>query len=232
MISTTKAIWTTAFIVACFIFSVPSNAQDQKFIHELAEVAKKISFESASIRINNRNASYADVLKIPDSALLKLEVYPKKEAIKLLGKEEGRNGLMLITLRKGEMFQFNNAKKRGNYVYNDKGDSMYCEHITPAALNGDTTHNSWNKFLVKNLGASVPVENGCPPGIYNVDFSFIVGKDGTVKDIKIFEDPGYGCGNEVRRLMRQSPQWAVGLCENTTIDYKERQRITFVASEE
>ena len=232
MISTTKTAWTTTFIVACFIFSVPSNAQDQKFIHELAEVGKKISFESVSIRINNRNASYADVLKIPDSALLKLEVYPKKEAIKLIGKEEGRNGLMLVTLRKGEMFQADRTRKRGNYIYNDKGDSMYCDHITPATLGGDTTHNSWYQFLAKNLGASVPVENGCPPGIYNVDFSFTVDKNGMVKEVKIFEDPGYGCGNEVRRLMRQSPQWAVGLCGNTTIDFKEKQRITFVASQE
>ena len=141
MISTTKTISTIVFAAALLTFSFTSNAQDQQFLHQLTDVAKKISFQSVTIKINNRIASYADMLKIPDSALLKLEVYPKKEAMKLIGKEEGKNGLLLITLRKGEMFQSNN-KRHSNYIYNDKGDSMYCEHIIPAALNGDTTHNT------------------------------------------------------------------------------------------
>src|SRR4029077_16714595 len=104
-------------------------------------------------------------------------------------------------------------------------------HLTQATLGGDTTHKGWLDFLMKNLNPQTPADNSSPPGIYNVDFTFVVNKDGTVTDVKIFEDPGYGCGAEVKRLMKQSPVWVNGVCESEAINYKMKQRITFMVSE-
>ena len=187
--------------------------------------------ESATIKIDDKDASYEEMLKISDSALLKIEVYSKKAAIKLVGKEERKNGLLLVTRRKVQTPHYSNSKQQ-HYIYNDAGDSMYCEHLTLATLNGDTTEKSWIQFLVKNLRSNVPVDNSAPPGIYNVDFSFVVNKDGSVSDVKIFEDPGYGCGGEVKRLMSKSPQWTSGVCESETIKYKQKERVTFLVSEQ
>ncbi|WP_153800923.1 hypothetical protein [Foetidibacter luteolus] len=231
MYSTTKTCLAAFLFFTCIALTNGLHAQKQIFINQLKEVSKRINIETAAIKINNKDASYADLLQIPDSALLKAEVYPKKEAAKLWGKEEGKNGVILIKLRKGIMFQADSTRKRGNYLYNDNGDSIYCAHLTPATLGGDTTHKNWNQFLAKKLGASVPVENECPPGIYNVDFSFTINKDGAITTVKIFEDPGYGCGGEVRRLMKQSPVWTVGMCEEEPINYVQRQRIIFFVTE-
>jgi protein TonB len=51
---------------------------------------------------------------------------------------------------------------------------------------------AWQKFLERNLNASVPVDNGAPPGKYPVVLSFIVDKTGAFSDIKAENDPGYG----------------------------------------
>jgi TonB family protein len=40
--------------------------------------------------------------------------------------------------------------------------------------------------------------------------SFIVEKDGSTSDIRILNDIGYGCGNEVRRVIRIMPTWKPG----------------------
>src|SRR5215831_3517269 len=190
MISTRRTILSIAIVFVCVVSSNLLSAQQPKFISLLREVSKKMSFESASIKINNKDVSYADVLKIPDSALLKIEVYSKKEAMKIFGKEEGKNGVLLITLRKGEMFQYDIDKPCSHLLINNNGDTIYCEHLTTATLGGDTTNKNWTQFLIKHLNSNAPVDNGCPPGIYYVDFSFIVNKDGSVAEVKIFEDPG------------------------------------------
>jgi hypothetical protein len=163
--------------------------------------------------------------------LLKIEVYSKKEAMKQFGKEDGKNGILLVTLRKGEMFQYDKNKPGSHLMINSSGDTAYCENIRPATLDGDTTDKPWLNFLAKNLNPQVPADNGCPPGIYNVDFAFNIDKAGAVTDVKIYEDPDYGCGAEVRRLMKQSPVWVTGMCENEVINYKQHERVTFLVSE-
>jgi hypothetical protein len=231
MISTAKSVLSVASIFTSIIFAAQATAQQPKFIELLKEVSGKVSVESAKIKIDDKDASYEEMLKIPDNALLKIEVYSKKEAIKLVGKEEGKNGLLLVTRRKVQTPHYNNSNQP-HYIYNDAGDSMYCEHLTVATLNGDTTQKSWIQFLTKNLRPNTPVDNSAPPGIYYVDFSFIVNKDGTVSNVVVFEDPGYGCGGEVKRLMSKSPQWMSGVCESEPIKYKQKERVTFLVSEQ
>ena len=73
----------------------------------------------------------------------------------------------------------------------------------PAFANGI----SWNKFLEGNLKPQIPADNGAPPGWYRVTVRFIIGKDGSVSTVTIDEDPGYGTGKEVLRLISNSPAW-------------------------
>lgn len=213
-----------------FIFIVSSvvvaHAQEQPFIAQLKQISKRLKPEEAGIRINNKEATYNDLLAIPDSTLLKIELYEKKDAVKLFGKEDGRNGLLLVTLRKPD----NEKHKTPGYLYNDNGDSIHCEKLLPATIGGDTTLKSWTQFLIKNLKADTPVENGCPPGLYHVYFTFVVDTSGNVGDVKVLADPGYSCGAEVKRLMKQSPKWDVGKCEDRLIRFRQQQRVTFMIS--
>lgn len=37
--------------------------------------------------------------------------------------------------------------------------------------------------------------------------SFVIEKDGTLSDIKVIRDAGYGIGNEISRIIKKSPKW-------------------------
>lgn len=54
-----------------------------------------------------------------------------------------------------------------------------------------------------------PVEDENFPG-GRVFVSFVVEKDGTLTDIKIIRDAGYGTGKEAERVLRKCPKWVPG----------------------
>src|SRR5262245_54138620 len=83
----------------------------------------KVSVQTAMIEIDNNPASYADLLKIPDSSILKIEFYAKKEAQQLVGKDEGKNGLVLVTLHK-KHFPHTTAKKDSVVFIVENGDTI------------------------------------------------------------------------------------------------------------
>jgi len=60
----------------------------------------------------------------------------------------------------------------------------------------------WASFLKNNF--SPPEE----PGLKGkVTVSFVVEKDGSLTDIKVLKDIGYGSGKEAERVLRKSPKW-------------------------
>ncbi len=51
-----------------------------------------------------------------------------------------------------------------------------------------------------------------PDGTYKVFASFVVEKDGSISDIKILRDPGYGLGKEVERVLKSmKKKWSPGI---------------------
>jgi hypothetical protein len=41
--------------------------------------------------------------------------------------------------------------------------------------------------------------------------TFIIEKDGSISDIKILRDLGYGTGKEIIRVLKLSPKWSPGI---------------------
>jgi hypothetical protein len=64
--------------------------------------------------------------------------------------------------------------------------------------------NEYSKLLTKEF--SIPTNN-IPSGNYRVMVSFCIEADGTLTDIKILKDPGYGIGDEVKRVLPLLPKW-------------------------
>ena len=224
----TNALKKLSRFLCLFYFSFSAyTLHAQSLPGYIKQISKKFNAEEATIRINNKLADYSALSGIADTLLLKVELYQKKEAIALYGKEEGRNGVLLVTLRKHA------DERRGTpqYIYHKNGDSTYCEQQTPATLDHDTTGKSWLNFLVKNLNAAAPVDAGSPPGLYIVYITFTVDAEGNVTDLQIPEDPGYGTSKEVRRLMKTSPKWQPGTCNGSIILYRAIQRVTFMVNE-
>lgn len=89
----------------------------------------------------------------------------------------------------------------------------------------------WTLFLQKNLNAHKPVDKGAPPGMYKVNLSFIVDRDGDVRDVVAENDPGYSMKEEAIRVMLSSPKWKPAYQNGKTVVYKDKRTITFVISE-
>lgn len=59
--------------------------------------------------------------------------------------------------------------------------------------------------LKEYLKQNFKIPQGCPKG--NVFTSFVVEEDGSLSEIKILKDMGFGTGEEAMRVLKESPKW-------------------------
>jgi hypothetical protein len=89
---------------------------------------------------------------------------------------------------------------------------------------------AWKNFLIKNLNPNVPVKNGAPLGKYTVYVQFIVGKDGTVRDVVPLTKLGFGMENEVVQLLKKSGKWTPAIQYGRPVGAYRKQPVTFMVT--
>ncbi len=188
-------------------------------------------YAGASIKIDNKPASYDELLRASDSPYVKVEIYDPKTAKKIFGKDEGRNGVVLLTTKKKTPLPYTILTNADSVQYYTEGnDTVFTKPAKPSVFAGDSTGKSWHIFLEHNLNNQAPADSGAPTGVYTVTVHFIVNTDGSLSDIGIEQDPGYGTGNEVLRLMSKSPSWAPALYNGRPVKSLQKQNITFAVT--
>ena len=147
----------------------------------------------------------------------------KGDAAKALYGEPGKNGVVLIKSK--EKPSDDTAIKQIN-----TSDSIF-ETVEMGAWfpKGD---EGWMRFIHKNLRTNVPRKNHAPAGSYKVSVSFFVEKDGTISELSIDENPGYGAAEELVRVLKKSPKWVPGQQNGKIVKCRKRQTIIFQVTEE
>lgn len=84
-----------------------------------------------------------------------------------------------------------------NTIYNTAGIEVKPEF--PGGM------NEFYKFIATNYVS--PQEKGLAGKVY---VTFVVEKDGSLSDIKVLRDIGYGTGKEAIRVLKLSPKWMSG----------------------
>lgn len=84
-----------------------------------------------------------------------------------------------------------------NNIYNTAGIEVKPDF--PGGL------EKFSKFISKNF--KVPNEEGL---IGKIFVTFVVEKNGSLSDIKVIRDIGYGTGKEAIRVLKRSPKWNAG----------------------
>ena len=79
------------------------------------------------------------------------------------------------------------------------------------------------KFLTKNF----VIPNGADE-LVRVFVSFIVEKDGSLSDIKVLRDTGYGTGKEAIRVLKSAPKWTPALQRGKPVRCEYMLPITIV----
>ena len=121
--------------------------------------------------------------------------------------------------------------KRGLYIeYDSTGaikekDSVFSRANKEAALAGGDY--AWRLFLQQNLNPLVAVDNRAPAGTYTLIVKFLVNTDGTLDDVKVEDDPGYGMGKEAIRVIKKSGKWTPAIRYGRYIKAYRRQPIAF-----
>jgi TonB family protein len=65
-----------------------------------------------------------------------------------------------------------------------------------------------------------------------VSLTFIVDKDGSVTNIKVLKDIGYGCGDEVVRILKEMPKWIPCTQRGKPVRFKYGKNIRFTLPKE
>lgn len=86
-------------------------------------------------------------------------------------------------------------------------------HITAVAAEPFEGMSSFNKnFISKFRMIEIPKSNKV-----QVILSFVVEKDGSLTDIKVLRDPGYGVGREAVRVLKSMPKWKPAKQDNREV---------------
>jgi len=88
--------------------------------------------------------------------------------------------------------------------------------------------DGWRKFLTHTLNPDVPQNNGAPSGRYNTVAKFIVNKDGSISNIAVETNEGYGMEEEVIRTLKKSGSWIPAEQNGRKVNAYRRQPITFI----
>ncbi len=90
--------------------------------------------------------------------------------------------------------------------------------------------DGWKQFLNEKTDFTKPVKKGAPSGKYEVQLSFIIDKDGDVRDVTALNDPGYGSKEDAMRVLLSSPKWEPATVNGKKVIYRNTISITYLVS--
>jgi GldM C-terminal domain len=138
--------------------------------------------------------------------------------------EKGKYGVIEFVLKDVIIKDSSNNEIR--YAENKIFEKVEVEASFPGG------NRTWRDFLVKNLNASVPNDNGAPTGLYTTIIQFIVDKEGNISEIKPLTNNGYGMENEVIRVISKGPKWNPAYQSGRSVKAFRKQPVSFMVSSE
>ncbi len=85
--------------------------------------------------------------------------------------------------------------------------------------------------MERNLNSELPAANGAPIGKYTVMVVFRVEANGTISNIYVENDPGFGIAEEAMRVIKKAPIWKPANQNGRLVASTKKQAITFVVNE-
>ena len=109
-------------------------------------------------------------------------------------------------LRDGHPVAFK-GKQAFTFIVSD-GRNIYLEENEKGYKKTKANdYKLWQKYVQANFNKAVPIYNGAPFGEYTVSVNFSVDSIGGISNANVLNNPGYGIGEEVIRVINNSPDW-------------------------
>ena len=212
-------------------------------------VSKDTTRKQPLYLLDGKKITHDEMSKIDPATIESINVLKDKTAVDKYG-EDGKNGVVLINLKKNAVEKVEMAKIVPNFKgvekpevvvigYSDKAEKnlpignpriIFAEtQVHPEFVGGD---EAWSKYLMHNLNRDLPMQKNAPIGKYSVRVSFVVNENGKVSDVLAENNPGYGTAEEAMRVVTESPMWKPAVQNGYTVACKTLQTITFVVSKQ
>ena len=232
----------------------PSSAKPNYYINgvKIAEGAPppppmtKPSFYLDGVKITEKEMNAISVNDIESVNVLKGEQALKKYP------EDGKNGVMIITTKKGTKTNLQNKmdevtvigyssidtgvsavfiapKIQKNVDPSKNNEPIFYTAEKPAEFPGGTA--GWSNYLMNNLDRNLPNRNKAVPGKYTVKLNFIVSKNGDVENVIAENNPGYGTASEAIRVIEKGPKWIPAEQNGRKVNFLMKQVIVFNVSD-
>ena len=232
----------------------PSSAKPNYYINgvKIAEGAPppppmtKPSFYLDGVKITEKEMNAISVNDIESVNVLKGEQALKKYP------EDGKNGVMIITTKKGTKTNLQNKmdevtvigyssidtgvsavfiapKIQKNVDPSKNNEPIFFTAEKPAEFPGGTA--GWSNYLMNNLDRNLPNRNKAVPGKYTVKLNFIVSKNGDVENVIAENNPGYGTESEAIRVIEKGPKWIPAEQNGRKVNFLMKQVIVFNVSD-
>jgi N-acetylmuramoyl-L-alanine amidase len=179
---------------------------------------------------------------IDPNCISSINVLKGETAIKKYGSLKAENGIIEINTKSGVVY-----KKSKN----DKNEALEI-NVSNITFNGNTTEEfandkvfnkleqeaefpggskAWLAYLRQNLNANTPVDEGWKAGTFKVVVSFIVNKDGSLREVVAENYAGSKTAQACIDLIKNGPLWIPGKQNGYTVTSYKKQPITFVIEE-
>ena len=87
----------------------------------------------------------------------------------------------------------------------------------------------WQDYLTENLKLSSLAQDTIPDGIYKIRAIFIIDKDGCIINVKVQNDPGYGLGEKVIKVIScYKEKWYPAIRNGRNVKAYKLQDVTLV----
>lgn len=159
--------------------------------------------------INSNVATTQEVAALKTDEITSVNVVKNDNAVKQYG-SAGKNGVVEITTT-------------GTTPQPDATPKIFLKAETMPSFSGGAS--GWTNFLKQNMNYPLEARKAKASGVVTVQF--IVNTDGSVKDIKALNDPGYGLAAEAERLIKISPKWNAAVQNGHKVAAMIKQEIRF-----
>ena len=253
------------FASICLVsIKVHAKEKIEKKVHEIKSsmnlIERELSIQAKKKKVKKSASSdfaiYLDGIILPKKDLKQLspnmiesvQFIKDKEGLKKYG-IEGKNGVVLITSKKGNKSNLQNKEELSTEIIDSKqegttifmapkiqkdldtsrnNDPIYYTTDKPAEFPGGSS--GWTAYLTKHLNPTIPLKNGAPVGKYKVLLNFVVKSNGGVSNIEVISDPGYGTAAEAIRMIEKGPKWIPAEQNGMKVNYLMKQSFVFVVS--
>lgn len=184
-----------------------------------------------------------DINSIDPNGIRSIDVLKGEPALKKYG-ESGKNGVVEITTKTNstkkelpitklpetdplkEVVMVGYGTFDSSNVQSRHDDPIFIVAENEPSFPGG--QSAWARYLMKNLNANLPIEEGWKPGTYKITVSFIVRKDGSIADIKTNDYPGSKTAEHCMDLIRKGPKWEPAIQNGHMVNAYRKQPIIFL----